>query len=156
MSVTGASPRRVSLEIDAAKLAAASEILGTRTSAATVDAALSEVIGIDQRRRRIELLCTPGALELADRAVMDSAWCWAAWACEGRTVSALGQRSPGAVSSARMAASSCVWAAGVLALGRRGESGERFRRSVRTRAMIRAADRRTAQSRCASPIPARL
>jgi hypothetical protein len=74
VSVTGPSPRKVSLEIDTAKLAAAGEILGTRTPAPTVEKALSEVIGIDQRRRLIELLCTPGALELSDRTVMDSAW----------------------------------------------------------------------------------
>lgn len=74
LTLTDASKRKVSLQVDTAKLTAASEILGTRTPAATVEAALSAVIGFDQRRRLIELLCTPGALELADRAVMDSAW----------------------------------------------------------------------------------
>jgi hypothetical protein len=72
--MTAGGKRKVSLGIDTDKLAAAGEILGTRTPAATVDAALSAVIGFDQRRSLIELLCTPGALELADRAVMASAW----------------------------------------------------------------------------------
>ena len=66
--------RKTSFEIDTAKVSAAKEILGTKTLTDTVDAALSEVVKLQQRRKLIELLSTPGALELDDPEVMSSAW----------------------------------------------------------------------------------
>jgi hypothetical protein len=49
-----------SFEVDFDKVASAKEILGTRTLTDTVDAALDEVIKLQQRRRLVELLFTPG------------------------------------------------------------------------------------------------
>jgi hypothetical protein len=66
--------RKTSFEIDTAKVNAAKEVLGTKTLTDTVDAALSEVVKLQQRRKLIELLSTPGALELDDPEVMSSAW----------------------------------------------------------------------------------
>lgn len=66
--------RKTSFEIDAAKVAAAKEVLGTKTLTDTVDAALSEVVKLQQRRRFLELLSTPGVLELGDPDVMRDAW----------------------------------------------------------------------------------
>lgn len=66
--------RKTSFEIDTAKVQAAKEVLGTKTLTDTVDAALSEVVKLQQRRKLIELLSTPGALELDDPEVMSSAW----------------------------------------------------------------------------------
>ncbi len=45
---------KTSLVIDRSKVAEASEILGTRTIAQTVDAALQEVIDLRRRRRVVE------------------------------------------------------------------------------------------------------
>jgi Arc/MetJ family transcription regulator len=66
--------RKTSFEIDAAKVAVAKEILGTKTLTDTVDAALSEVVKLRQRRDLLELLSTPGALQLDDPDVMAGAW----------------------------------------------------------------------------------
>jgi Arc/MetJ family transcription regulator len=66
--------RKTSFEIDAAKVATVKEILGTKTLTATVDAALSEVVKLRQRRDLLELLSTPGALELDNPDVMAGAW----------------------------------------------------------------------------------
>lgn len=66
--------RKTSFEIDTAKVAAAKDILGTKTLTDTVDAALSEVVKLQQRRRLLELLSTPGALDLDDPEVMAGAW----------------------------------------------------------------------------------
>jgi len=65
---------KTSFEIDTAKVDAAREILGTKTLTATDDAALSEVIAMRQRRALLDLLSTPGALELDDPDVMRGAW----------------------------------------------------------------------------------
>jgi Arc/MetJ family transcription regulator len=71
----GAATRhKTSFEIDTAKLAAAKDILGTKTLTDTVDAALSEVVKLRQRRGLLELLSTPGALELDNPEVMSGAW----------------------------------------------------------------------------------
>jgi Arc/MetJ family transcription regulator len=71
----GAATRhKTSFEIDTAKVAAAKEILGTKTLTDTVDAALAEVVKLQQRRKLLELLSTPGALELRDPEVMRGAW----------------------------------------------------------------------------------
>jgi Arc/MetJ family transcription regulator len=69
-----ATRRKTSFEIDTAKVAAAKDILGTKTLTATVDAALSEVVKLRQRQALLELLSTPGALALDDPEVMASAW----------------------------------------------------------------------------------
>lgn len=66
--------RKTSFEIDTAKVAAAKEILGTKTLTATVDAALSEVVKRQGRERLIELLSDPSTSDLADPEVMAGAW----------------------------------------------------------------------------------
>lgn len=66
--------RKTSFEVDFAKVASAKEILGTTTLTGTVDAALDEVIRLQQRRRLVELLFTPGSLQLDDPDVMAGAW----------------------------------------------------------------------------------
>jgi Arc/MetJ family transcription regulator len=73
-SVEAAIKRKTSFEIDTAKVAAAKEVLGTKTLTDTVDAALSEVVKLQQRRKFLELLSTPGVLELGDPDVMRDAW----------------------------------------------------------------------------------
>ncbi len=72
MAVT--TRRKTSFEVDFAKLARVKEILGTTSLTATVDAALEEVIRLQQRRHLIELLFTPGRLQLDDPTVMAGAW----------------------------------------------------------------------------------
>jgi Arc/MetJ family transcription regulator len=49
---------KTSLAIDREKLAMAKEILGTRTIAATVDAALDEVLRLEANRRLLERIRT--------------------------------------------------------------------------------------------------
>ncbi|MGE5280904.1 MAG: type II toxin-antitoxin system VapB family antitoxin [Chloroflexota bacterium] len=66
--------RKTSFEIDTAKVDAAREVLGTKTLTDTVDAALLEVVKLEQRRRLLDLLSKPGALELDDPEVMRGAW----------------------------------------------------------------------------------
>jgi hypothetical protein len=66
--------RKTSFEIDTAKVQAAKDVLGTKTLTDTVDAALSEVIKLRQRRALAELLFTPGALALDDPEAMAGAW----------------------------------------------------------------------------------
>jgi len=65
---------KTSFEIDTAKVAAAKEVLGTKTLTETVDAALSEVVKVRQRRQLVELLFRPGALALDDPETMAGAW----------------------------------------------------------------------------------
>lgn len=72
--VSTATRHKTSFEIDTAKVAAAKDILGTKTLTDTVDAALSEVVKLRQRRDLLELLSTPGALALDDPDVMAGAW----------------------------------------------------------------------------------
>ena len=69
-----ASRRKTSFEIDFAKVDAVKAILGTKTLTETVDVALSDVLAVRQRRELLELLSTPGALELGDPEVMAGAW----------------------------------------------------------------------------------
>lgn len=66
--------RKTSFEVDVAKVEAAKEVLGTRTLTDTVDAALSEVVKLRQRKALVELLFTPGALALDDPEAMAGAW----------------------------------------------------------------------------------
>jgi hypothetical protein len=66
--------RKTSFEIDTAKVEAAKEILGTTTLTETVDAALSEVAKLGQRRQLVALLFATDALELDDPDAMSGAW----------------------------------------------------------------------------------
>ena len=66
--------RKTSFEVDTAKVEAAKGILGTTTLTETVDAALSEVAKLEQRRRLAELLFAPDTLQLDDPDVMAGAW----------------------------------------------------------------------------------
>jgi hypothetical protein len=72
--VAAASKRKTSFAVDFAKVESAKEILGTQTLTDTVDAALDEVIKLQLRRRLVELLFTPGRLQLDDPDVMAGAW----------------------------------------------------------------------------------
>lgn len=69
-----ATRRKTSFAIDSAKVAAAQEILGTKGLTDTVDAALTAVVELKQRRRLLELLSDSTALELDDPEVMAGAW----------------------------------------------------------------------------------
>ena len=66
--------RKTSFKVDFAKIESAKEILGTHNLTDTVDAALDEVIKLQQRQRLAELLFTPGRLQLDDPQVMAGAW----------------------------------------------------------------------------------
>jgi hypothetical protein len=66
--------RKTSFEVDFAKVDSAKSILGTTTLTETVDAALAEVIKLEQRQRLVELLFTEGRLDLDDPEVMAGAW----------------------------------------------------------------------------------
>jgi hypothetical protein len=66
--------RKTSFEVDTAKVETAKGILGTTTLTETVDAALSEVAKLEQRRRLVGLLFAPDALQLDDPDVMAGAW----------------------------------------------------------------------------------
>ena len=69
-----ASRRKTSFEVDFKKVEQAKAVLGTTTLTDTVDAALGEVIRLHERRRLVEMLFTPGTLDLDDDDVMRSAW----------------------------------------------------------------------------------
>lgn len=69
-----ATRRKTSFEIDTAKVDAAKEVLGTKGLTDTVDAALEEVVKLQQRRELIELLFDSDALALDDPEVMRGAW----------------------------------------------------------------------------------
>lgn len=66
--------RKTSLEIDFAKVEGAKEVLGTATLTDTVDAALTEIVKLGQRRKLIEILFDSDALDLDDPDVMAGAW----------------------------------------------------------------------------------
>ena len=68
------SRRKTSFEVDFEKVDAAKAILGTRTLTDTVDAALAEVVRLHDRQRLVEMLFTPGVLDLDDPEVMTGAW----------------------------------------------------------------------------------
>jgi Arc/MetJ family transcription regulator len=72
--VSSTARRKTSFEIDTDKVAEAREILGTKTLTDTVDAALSEVVKLRQRKALVELLFRPGALDLDDPETMSGAW----------------------------------------------------------------------------------
>ncbi len=66
--------RKTSFEIDTEKVEAAKKALGTKTMTETVDAALDEIVKRQGREKLLELLSTPGLLELDDPEVMKGAW----------------------------------------------------------------------------------
>jgi hypothetical protein len=72
--VATTAKRKTSFEVDFNKVESVKEILGTRTLTDTVDAALDEVIKLQHRRHLVELLFTPGRLQLDDPDVMAGAW----------------------------------------------------------------------------------
>jgi hypothetical protein len=72
--VTATSRRKTSFEVDTAKVEAAKQVLGTKGLTDTVDAALSEVVKLRQRKTLVELLFRPGALALDDPEAMSGAW----------------------------------------------------------------------------------
>ncbi len=73
-SVITLTTHKISLEIETEKLEAARKALGTKTVAETVDAALGAIIQREAGRKLLEILDTPGALELDDPEVMKGAW----------------------------------------------------------------------------------
>lgn len=72
--MSAATRRKTSFAIDTAKVEAAKEVLGTKGLTDTVDAALDEIVKRRGRERLVELLSTPGVLELNDAEVMRDAW----------------------------------------------------------------------------------
>lgn len=66
--------RKTSFAIDTEKVDAARQILGTGTMTETVDAALDAVVQREAGGKLIEILDTPGALELDNPDVMKGAW----------------------------------------------------------------------------------
>jgi Arc/MetJ family transcription regulator len=73
-SVITIPKRKTSFEIDTEKLDAARRALGTKTMTETVDAALDEIVKREAGRKLVQILDTPGALELDDPDVMKGAW----------------------------------------------------------------------------------
>jgi hypothetical protein len=73
-SVITIAKRKTSFEVDTEKVDAAKEILGTKTMTETVDVALDEIMKREGRRKLLEILDTPGALELDNPDVMKGAW----------------------------------------------------------------------------------
>jgi predicted negative regulator of RcsB-dependent stress response len=72
--MASAARRKTSFEVDFTKVDAARNILQTKSLTETVDAALNEVIKLEQRQRLADLLFEPGALDLDDRSAMAGAW----------------------------------------------------------------------------------
>ena len=66
--------RKTSFQVDFEKVDSAKQILGTKSLTDTVDAALDEVIKLQRRRQLVDLLFTPGTLQLDDPVVMAGAW----------------------------------------------------------------------------------
>ena len=66
--------RKTSFELDFAKVDRAKQLLGTSTLTDTIDAALDEVIALEQRRQLVGLLYNSSELDLDDETVMAKAW----------------------------------------------------------------------------------
>jgi Arc/MetJ family transcription regulator len=62
------------IDVDEENLAAAQQVLHTRTKKDTVNAALREVIALAARRRDLQRLTTGALPDLADDDVMRAAW----------------------------------------------------------------------------------
>lgn len=68
------SRKKTSFEVDFDKVDRAKVLLGTKTLTDTVDAALDEVLKQRDRQLLVELLFTPGHVDLDDDEVMAKAW----------------------------------------------------------------------------------
>ncbi len=66
--------RKTSFEVDFAKVDEAKRLLGTKTLTDTVDAALDEVMALEQRRQLTDLLFADDDYDLDDPGVMSGAW----------------------------------------------------------------------------------
>ena len=62
------------IDVDDSRLAAAGQVLGTKTKKDTVNAALAEVIALAARRRDLARLSANGLPDLADPSVTAAAW----------------------------------------------------------------------------------
>jgi Arc/MetJ family transcription regulator len=62
------------IDVDDNKLDAVRTLLGTKSLKATVDAALNEVLALDQRRRALLAERGVDLAKLADPAARDAAW----------------------------------------------------------------------------------
>lgn len=69
-----ADKRKTSFVVDFDKVEQAKAALGTKTLTDTVDAALDEVIKLQQRQRLVEILFSDGVIQLDDPDVMAGAW----------------------------------------------------------------------------------
>ena len=72
--VTTAPKGKASGQDDTAKVTAGKDDAATDTLSGSGDVAPSEAIKVEQRRALLELLATPGVLELDDPDVMAGAW----------------------------------------------------------------------------------
>lgn len=66
--------RETSFEVDFVKVDQAKQLLGMSTLTDTIDAALNEVIALEQRRQLVDLLYHSSELDLGDETVMAKAW----------------------------------------------------------------------------------
>ncbi|HUC25781.1 MAG TPA: type II toxin-antitoxin system VapB family antitoxin [Streptosporangiaceae bacterium] len=62
------------IDVDEAQLAAAQEVLKTKTKKDTVNAALRQVTALAARRRDLQRLIAGGLPDLSDEEVMRAAW----------------------------------------------------------------------------------
>jgi Arc/MetJ family transcription regulator len=62
------------IDLDDELLAAASQVLGTKTKKDTVSRALSEAVALARRREHLEFLRSGGLPDLGDPAAMEGAW----------------------------------------------------------------------------------
>ena len=66
MKATDRNMTKTSLAIDREKADAAAAVLGTKTLTATIDAALSEVVGMERRRRLMARIRRDGGIGPSD------------------------------------------------------------------------------------------
>jgi Arc/MetJ family transcription regulator len=74
MDTPGGFMSTTQIELDQGLLDQAATILGTKTKKATVNEALRRVVQEELRRRHVDELAGGALPDLADPAVMDSAW----------------------------------------------------------------------------------
>lgn len=70
----GAVMAKTLIDVDEEQLAAAQEVLKTKTKKDTVNAALRQVTALAARRRDLQRLISSGLPDLADDDVMRAAW----------------------------------------------------------------------------------
>lgn len=66
--------RKTSFEVDFAKVARVKMLLNTTGLTDTIDAALDEILHLEQRRRLVELLFDEDSLDLDSPDIMSGAW----------------------------------------------------------------------------------